>query len=48
MDGRLWKEAIVDKMESLDKNEAWDLVEVLTGRKPIGKKNGGFKRNMNA
>eukprot|EP00253_Pinus_taeda_P003260 PITA_03260 len=26
-DGKLWKEAMVDEMESLEKNEAWDLLE---------------------
>jgi len=26
-DGKLWKEAMVDEMASLHKNEAWDLVE---------------------
>jgi len=28
-DGKFWKEAMVDEMESLHKNEAWDLVELL-------------------
>eukprot|EP00253_Pinus_taeda_P009761 PITA_09761 len=37
-DGKLWKEAMVDEMASLHKNEAWDLVQLLAGRKPIGKK----------
>eukprot|EP00253_Pinus_taeda_P034287 PITA_34287 len=37
-DGKLWKEAMVDEMASLHKNEAWDLVELLAGRKPIGNK----------
>jgi len=35
--GKFYK-AMVDEMESLDKNEAWDLVEFPDGRKPIGKK----------
>eukprot|EP00253_Pinus_taeda_P033556 PITA_33556 len=35
-DGKLWKEAMVDEMASLHKNEAWDLVELLVGRKNIG------------
>jgi hypothetical protein len=26
-DGKLWKKAMVEEMEALDKNEAWDLVE---------------------
>eukprot|EP00253_Pinus_taeda_P023491 PITA_23491 len=34
-DGKLWKEAMVDEMVSLHKNEAWDLVELSAGRKPI-------------
>ena len=37
-DGKLWKEVMVDEMASLHKNEAWDLVELLAGRKPIGSK----------
>jgi hypothetical protein len=32
---------------ALDKNEAWDLVELLTGRNPIGNK-WVFKRKLNA
>jgi hypothetical protein len=35
------------EMESLDKNEAWDLVELSTGRNPIGRK-WVFKNNLNA
>ena len=46
-DGNLWKRAMEEEMESLDKNEAWDLVELPTGRKPIGNKL-VFKKNMNA
>ena len=45
-DGKLWKEAMVDEMESLHKNEAWDLVEFPAGRKPIGRK-WVFKNKMN-
>eukprot|EP00253_Pinus_taeda_P030707 PITA_30707 len=37
-DGKLWKEAMIDEMASLHKNDAWDLVELLAGRKPIGRK----------
>ena len=37
-DGKLWKEAMVDEMTSLHKNEAWDLVGLQVGRKPIGRK----------
>ncbi len=46
-DGKLWKEAMVDEMASLHKNEAWDLVELPTGRKPIGSK-WVFKKKTNA
>eukprot|EP00253_Pinus_taeda_P025595 PITA_25595 len=45
-DGELWKEAMVDEMASLHKNEAWDLVELSAGRKPIGSK-WVFKKNTN-
>ena len=37
-DGKLWREAMVDEMASLHKIEAWYLVELLAGRKPIGSK----------
>jgi len=46
-DGKLWKEAMVDEMASLHKNEAWDLVELSIGRKPIGIK-WVFKKKMNS
>eukprot|EP00253_Pinus_taeda_P007561 PITA_07561 len=46
-DGKLWKEAMVDEMASLQKNEAWDLVELLAGRNPIGNK-WVFKKKTNA
>jgi len=45
-DGKLWKEAMVDEMTSLHKNEAWDLSELLAGRKPIGSK-WVFKKKIN-
>eukprot|EP00253_Pinus_taeda_P004281 PITA_04281 len=45
--GKLWKEAMVDEMAPLEKNEAWDLVELPAGRKPIGRK-WVFKKKMNA
>ena len=45
-DGKLWKEAMVDEMGSLHKNEASDLVELPTGRNPIGRK-WVFKKKMN-
>ena len=37
---------MVDEMASLHKNEAWDLVELPSGRKPIGSK-WVFKKNIN-
>eukprot|EP00253_Pinus_taeda_P036658 PITA_36658 len=46
-DGKLWKEAMVDEMASLHKNEAWDLVEFLAGRKSISSK-WVFKKKKNA
>eukprot|EP00253_Pinus_taeda_P025839 PITA_25839 len=46
-DGKLWKEAMLDEMASLHKNEAWDLVELPAGRKPIGSK-WVFKKKTNA
>lgn len=46
-DGKLWKEAMVDEMTSLHKTEAWDLVELSVGRKPIGSK-WVFKKKTNA
>ena len=36
-----------EEMASLDKNEAWVLVEFPTGRNPIGRK-WIFKKNLNA
>ena len=45
-DGKLWKEAMVDEMASLHKNEAWDLVEFSAGRKPI-ERIWVFKKKMN-
>jgi hypothetical protein len=46
-DGKLWKKAMDEEMEALDKNEAWDLVELSTGRNPIGSK-WVFKKKLNA
>ena len=46
-DGKIWKEVMVDEMESLHKNEAWDLVELLGGRKTIGS-TWVFKKKTNA
>ena len=44
--GKLWKEAMLDEMASLHKNEAWDLVELSAGSKPIGRK-WVFKKKKN-
>ena len=46
-DGNLWERAMEEEMASLDKNEAWDLVELSTGRNPIGNK-WVFKNKLNA
>jgi hypothetical protein len=45
-EGKLWKDAMVKEMESLYKNETWDLVKLLSGRKPVGSK-WVFKKKMN-
>ena len=37
---------MVDEMASLHKSDVWDLVELLDGRKPIGRK-WVFKKKMN-
>jgi hypothetical protein len=37
-DGKLWKKAMDEETTALDKNEAWDLVDLWTGRNPIGNK----------
>jgi hypothetical protein len=46
-DGNLWKRSMDEEMTSLDKNEAWDLVEFPTRIKPIGSK-WVFKKKLNA
>jgi hypothetical protein len=46
-DGNIWKKAMDEEMEALDKNEAWDLVEFPTRRNPIGNK-WVFKKKLNA
>jgi hypothetical protein len=38
---------MVEEMESLHKNETWDLVKLPSGRNPIGRK-WVFKKKMNA
>jgi hypothetical protein len=46
-DSKLWKKAMVEKLDALDKNEAWDLVEFLSRRKYVGRK-WLFKNKFNA
>jgi hypothetical protein len=46
-DSKFWKKAMVEEMDALDKNEAWDVVEFPTGRKYIGRK-WLFKNKFNA
>jgi hypothetical protein len=46
-DGKLWKNAMDEEMAALDKNEAWDLVELSTGTNFIGNK-WVFKKKLNA
>ena len=33
-DSHLWKKSMDEEMDSLDKNEAWNLVQLLAGRNP--------------
>jgi hypothetical protein len=46
-DSKLWKKAMVEQMDALDKNEAWDIVELPAGRKSVGSK-WLFKKKFNA
>eukprot|EP00253_Pinus_taeda_P034009 PITA_34009 len=46
-DGKLWKKVMVDEMAYFHKNEAWNLVDLSAGRKPIGIE-WVFKKKMNA
>jgi hypothetical protein len=46
-DSKLWKKAMVEEMDALDKNEAWDIVEFPAGRKFVGRK-WLFKKKFNA
>jgi hypothetical protein len=46
-DSKLWKKAMVEEMDALDKNEAWDIVEFPAGRKSVGRK-WLFKKKFNA
>jgi hypothetical protein len=43
-DGKLWKKAMDEEMEALDKNEAWDLVEFRLEEIPLAA-NGYLKRS---
>ena len=45
-DSDLWKKAMDEEMDSLDKNEAWQLVQLPTGRKIVGRK-WLFKKKLN-
>ena len=46
-DSKLWKKAMVEEMDALDNNEAWDIIEFPAGRKYIGIKS-LFKKKFNA
>jgi hypothetical protein len=46
-DSKLWKKAMVEEMDALDKNEAWDIVEFQARRKYVGRK-WLFKKKLNA
>jgi hypothetical protein len=46
-DSKLWKKAMVEEMDALDKNKAWDIVEFPAGRKSVGSK-WLFKKKFNA
>jgi hypothetical protein len=46
VEGKLWKDSMVEEMESLHKNETWDLVKLPNGRKHVGSK-WVFKNKMN-
>jgi hypothetical protein len=44
--GKLWKDAMVEELESFHKNETWDLVELPSVRNLVGRK-WVFKKKMN-
>jgi hypothetical protein len=46
-DSKLWKKSMVEEMDALDKNEAWDIVEFPPRRKSVGRK-WLFKKKFNA
>ena len=45
-DSKLWKKAMVEEMDALDKNEAWDIVDLSARRKFVRKK-WLFKKKFN-
>jgi hypothetical protein len=44
-DSKLWKKPMVEEMDSLDKNEAWDIVELPAGRNMLVE-NGCLRRSL--
>ena len=46
-DNDLWKKAMDEEMDSFDKNESWNLVQLPAGRKAVGRK-WLFKKKLNA
>jgi hypothetical protein len=47
VEGKLWKYAMVKEMESLHKNETWELVKLPGGRNHVSSK-WVFKKKVNA
>jgi hypothetical protein len=45
-DSKPWKKAMVEEMDALDKNGAWDIVELPARRKSVGRK-WLFKKKIN-
>jgi hypothetical protein len=46
IEGKVWKDTMIKEMESLHKNEKWDLLELPKGRKLINNK-WVFKKKLN-
>ena len=46
-DSDLWKKAMDEEMDSLDKNESWNLIQLPAGRNTVGSK-WLFKKKLNA
>jgi hypothetical protein len=46
IEGKLWKDAMVEEMESLHKNETWDLVKLPSVKNLVSSK-WVFKKKMN-